>query len=138
MTMVATGGGDGNIGLIEEPVAACQQDPHTPGVGAAPRNGLVTVDVQAILDSLPTPQAADGGHKMISRRYDFVRDDRILAIRQIPHISGRAAGPIGPLPFAVRDIAALGAHYRGSLVHARCGARARLVRVSEPRFCCME
>ncbi|KAK4091873.1 WD repeat protein [Purpureocillium lilacinum] len=81
-TLIATGGGDSKIGLITEP------RPGQSTTQTSPR-GVITVDIQDVLDSAQARPAA--GREMISR-YDFVKEDQILAITNLGRLFIGALG----------------------------------------------
>ncbi|UNI23477.1 WD repeat-containing protein 6 [Purpureocillium takamizusanense] len=72
-TLIATGGGDGKIGLITEPSS------EQPTAQNLPR-GVITADMRDVLDSTRPGLAA--GREMISR-YDFITEDQVLAITNL-------------------------------------------------------
>ncbi|KJZ71470.1 hypothetical protein HIM_09109 [Hirsutella minnesotensis 3608] len=75
-TLIATGGGDSRVCLVQEPAVDGSDDEQ----GACPdrlHDGLVTVEVQDILDSLSSPGAPLAGKELISR-YDFLSDEEML------------------------------------------------------------
>ncbi|KAF4504281.1 hypothetical protein G6O67_008449 [Ophiocordyceps sinensis] len=74
-TMIATGGGDGKICLIREPVPPMRLSPEQ--ASSVSRDGVVTVDVQDILASLPRPASVRSGREIINR-YDFLSADQML------------------------------------------------------------
>ncbi|PNY24914.1 Regulator of Ty1 transposition protein 10 [Tolypocladium capitatum] len=81
--MIATGGGDSRISLIEEPVAVRQSPQTAPESGLAEPHGVViTVDVHDILEPLPAHRTSSGSGEIINR-YDFLGEDQILAVTSL-------------------------------------------------------
>ncbi|KAM4058495.1 WD domain, G-beta repeat domain-containing protein [Hirsutella rhossiliensis] len=74
-TLLATGGGDGKICLVREPMTPVR--PYPKHASSVSRDGVVTVDVQDILASLPRPPPSRSGRDIINR-YDFLSADQIL------------------------------------------------------------
>ncbi|ODA76065.1 hypothetical protein RJ55_08348 [Drechmeria coniospora] len=76
-TMIVTGGGDSKINIVREPDAEC-----TPPGAAAGGDGIVAVDMQDMVRSLPAHQRAEDKSEMISR-YDFLLNGQVLALSNL-------------------------------------------------------
>lgn len=72
-TLIATGGADSNISLINQPALSASKLENRTAA-----NGFDTLDIPTALSSLPNPQALGSGKEIVGR-YDFISQNKIVA-----------------------------------------------------------